>query len=95
MESQLSLVQRRQFLTDLAPFQTLPDQVLDPLSKKLKEMTFAPRDVVIKEGAEGDYLYIVIKGHAEVTVLSGEETSILALCHLGRCLGSWPYCILR
>ncbi|PKL75946.1 MAG: Crp/Fnr family transcriptional regulator, partial [Candidatus Melainabacteria bacterium HGW-Melainabacteria-1] len=47
-------------------FRDLPDKVLEQVAQRLVYDTFGPREVVFREGSEGDTLYLLSKGSVEI-----------------------------
>lgn len=61
----VSLSDRLSLLRANPAFAVLPLEAQLDLAKNLKEETFRPEEIVIKEGAEADRLYVVVEGLAE------------------------------
>jgi CRP-like cAMP-binding protein/Zn-dependent protease len=60
------------FLRRSSPFADLPAAAIEALSSKLEPATFAPGDVLMREGERGDDAYLVRTG--ELDVLRAERT---------------------
>lgn len=47
-------------------FRDLPDRILEQVASRLVYDQFGPREAIFREGADGDTLYILIKGQVEI-----------------------------
>lgn len=47
-------------------FSDLPDKLLEKVSERMTTETFQPREVIFREGQEGDTLFIIRKGSVEI-----------------------------
>jgi CRP-like cAMP-binding protein len=65
----------------------LPATVYQELDGAACEQTFPPGAEVVREGSEGDTLYIVVTGRAEVTATSDEGPRVLAALGPGDTFG--------
>jgi CRP-like cAMP-binding protein len=68
-------------------FSQLPVAHIDELLKRFTRMTTAPRQVVIREGDEGDYYYVVESGRFQVERLVGGARVVLAELKSGDAFG--------
>lgn len=54
-------------LRDMESFRTLPENSMNEMCARMEPITVAAGDVIIREGAEGDYYYVIVDGRAVVT----------------------------
>jgi CRP-like cAMP-binding protein len=68
-------------LARLAPFSTLPTEVLDELAKLLLFMERGAGQEIVRQGSVGDELYIIGRGEVEVVVTDelGQERAVNVL----------------
>ena len=79
---------RAMALKDVMIFQPLTDDERLELAENLSVAPFRPGEVITKQGNEAHYLYIIIKGEAEVRVITpGGETKIVAQLGTGDVFG--------
>ena len=72
--------QRLALLEGVPAFTRLPEGTLEELAALLGEERYPPGDVVVAEGDEGDRLYLIAEGRAEVSVAgSGEDVPLATL----------------
>lgn len=83
----VSLPDRLSFLRKNPAFAILPSEVLLDLAKNLDEENFRPDEVVIKEGAEADRLYLIVKGLAEVAAATPNGEVVLGRLGPGEIFG--------
>jgi signal transduction histidine kinase len=75
------------FLHDLSLFSELSDSDLDKLIDMADEVVVERGDVLMKEGAPGDALYVVLDGDFEISKRSGNQDVLLAERGTGEVLG--------
>lgn len=63
----LLTVERVALLRRVELFSQTPDRVLAALAASLNEVTFFEGDVLMREGALEDWLFVVVEGEVEVT----------------------------
>lgn len=79
--------QRMQLLADLQPFATLDPATLSQLALALQEEEHTAGHPVVTEGEEGDRLYIIVQGMAEVSIASPGGSLIVATLTAGEMFG--------
>lgn len=70
-------------------FRQLDKDALTPLIEAASIASVPEGGVIVDEGEEGDYFYILIRGTARVSNNSGGRTINLALMHSGDYFGEW------
>lgn len=63
-------------------FTNIPNHELDNIANKLEPVSYKNNDVIIKEGDEGDCLFIINRGEVTVSATIPEEMEEIALTHL-------------
>jgi hypothetical protein len=77
-------------LKTLSLFREVDEGLLDSLASKFKGKTFAPGDVIIREGDAGDTFYILLSGKAEASQLGKHGRPVrLGLMSAGSCFGEF------
>jgi len=69
------------------PFSQLPPAHIDALLKQFKRIQIEPEEVIIREGAEGDYYYVVEQGRCKVERMVGGVSMLLAELKSGDAFG--------
>lgn len=59
-------------------FTNLPEANMEDLFSNMETINVSKGDVLIKEGDEGDYFYLLVSGTADVTRKQGSEQKLLA-----------------
>ena len=79
----ISTVEKVLFLKGVDLFKTIPGEELSYLAQITEEVEYAPAQMVVKEGDQGDAMYLIVDG--QVKVHRGEHT----LAELGQkqCFG--------
>lgn len=77
----------RTHLRQVEIFSTLPDQVLDLLAEKVELFSFSKDQVIIREGEQGDCLYLVRSGFVKVSRGPLEMEKILTYLRSGSYFG--------
>ncbi|MFC4297046.1 cyclic nucleotide-binding domain-containing protein [Castellaniella hirudinis] len=78
---------RVQCLRDVDLFQPLTDGERLDLARRLKTMPFVPGGLVVRQGEQGDCLYIVLKGRAAVWLETQGRQRLLAEVGPGHVIG--------
>ena len=68
-------------------FQCLSEPQLDHLVKQARLNHFGRGERVIQEGDEGDSMFILLRGNAEVSIAKNGSTIPVATLHSGECFG--------
>lgn len=76
-----------EFLRGLELFSGLSDEDLERLHERAEPVELKKGDVLMKEGSEGDSLYVVLEGEFEITKLAGEKQVVLAVRGAGEVMG--------
>jgi putative peptide zinc metalloprotease protein len=87
LEETVPRARRLELLAGVRAFGTLPSDALAPLADAMREVRFAPDDVVVREGDEGDRLFLIVEGRAEVTGAGSTGTVPLAALAAGEVFG--------
>lgn len=61
-----NIVDNHELLKSCYLFHDLPDKLLAKVSERMTEETYQPREVIFREGQEGDTLFIIRSGSVEV-----------------------------
>lgn len=69
------------------PFAHLPSANIGKLLKRIEAVAVWDKDVIIREGDEGDYYYLIESGRAQVTRLVGGASMVLAELNAGDVFG--------
>lgn len=69
------------------PLANLPMANISALLQRIEAITVCKGDVIIREGAEGDYYYLIDSGHAQVTRRVGGVDMLLANLEAGDVFG--------
>ncbi len=77
------LDKRQAALKGVYVFQALTEKERELIAGRLKSAPFAGGEILTKQGAEADWLYIIYEGSAEVRLYSGESGSYRAVKTLG------------
>ncbi|MCX5786560.1 MAG: mechanosensitive ion channel family protein [Elusimicrobia bacterium] len=77
------MIRRLAALKGVDVLQTLTEEERVVLAGKLKPAPFAPGEMITKQGAAADWLYIIYEGKAEIRLYSGETVSYKAVKTLG------------
>lgn len=70
-----------------SPFSHLPSANIGKLLNRIEAIAVWDKDVIIREGAEGDYYYLIESGRAQVTRLVGGTNMVLAELKAGDVFG--------
>lgn len=70
-------------------FRLLDNEVISPLIAASSIIGIPENQVIINEGEEGDYFYIIIRGTARVSHVVGDKTINIALIYPGDYFGEW------
>jgi rhodanese-related sulfurtransferase/signal-transduction protein with cAMP-binding, CBS, and nucleotidyltransferase domain len=70
-----------------SPFAHLPSANIGKLLNRIEVIAVWDKDVIIREGDEGDYYYLIESGHAQVTRLVGGVDLVLANFKAGDVFG--------
>ncbi len=76
-----------EFLRRLPLFADLPEADLEALYQKAEPMTLPAGEWLMREGAIGDALYVVLEGAIEITKHSGDQEVVLARRGPGEVIG--------
>jgi CRP-like cAMP-binding protein len=70
-------------------FARMPPENIQTMFMRLQRIEHAAGDVVIRQGAEGDYFYVIVRGRCTVarTMPTGAGTLTLAELGVGECFG--------
>ena len=75
-------------LLTLPTFQAVPPANLQAMFMRLERVTAKPSEVIVKQGADGDYFYVIIDGKAMVTREQPNQKAVrLAELSSGACFG--------
>ena len=77
----------RTHLRQVSIFSTLPDEILDVLSNKVELVSFKKGEVIIKEGDDGDCLYLIRSGFVKVSKGPLDHEKILTYLRDGSYFG--------
>src|SRR5262245_19787550 len=79
----------RHVLREVSLFAALDEEEIDALLEQACEVRYAPGQVIIKESAEGDSLYVILEGEVQIykTHRQGGEV-VLARCGAGQSFGA-------
>ncbi|TSL47544.1 cGMP-dependent protein kinase 1 [Bagarius yarrelli] len=68
------------FLKTARTFKSLSDELLSSIIDSMEEVKFQENEVIVREGAEGDTFYIILKGEVQVTKkVNGQQKIIRKL----------------
>lgn len=70
-----------------SPFSHLPSANIGKLLNRIEAIAVWDKDVIIREGADGDYYYLIESGRAQVTRLVGGANLVLAELKAGDVFG--------
>jgi putative peptide zinc metalloprotease protein len=87
MNDLVPAARRRKLLEGVPVFAALPARALDALVSKLCEEHFAAGAVVLREGEEGDRLFILARGRAEVSTAGPSGPTPMATLAPGELFG--------
>src|SRR6266576_4645620 len=76
-----------ELLSNIGLFESLTEEDLELLSKRLEDVTFEEGDVVFCQGDEGSALYIVEDGAVEISFGEGRTRVVLASLFPGQYFG--------
>jgi signal transduction histidine kinase len=76
-----------EFLTQLPLFSELTTADVAQICRSSRRVIARPGEMVIREGAAGDALYVILSGELEVTKQEGEQEIVLATRRTGEVLG--------
>ena len=76
-----------QVLKKVPLFSTLTDEQLEYVARLLRRKAYAERDVIVRRGAPGDALFIVLTGRVKVAYLDDEDETIIAVMRGGDFFG--------
>lgn len=79
--------QAREILRSDALFQCLDDEQLDALLQRSRLNHFGRGERVIEEGAEGDSMFVLLRGSANVSVAKNGAAIRVGTLHSGDCFG--------
>ncbi len=79
----ISTVEKVLFLKGVDLFKTIPGEELSYIAQITDEVEFAPTQTVVKEGDQGDTMYLIVEG--KVKVHSGER--VFAELGTSQCFG--------
>lgn len=76
-------------LLQMKAFQKVPPSNLQAMFMRMEQVSYKPGDVVVKQGSEGDYFYVIIKGRCMVTRETPTTPKPIRLAELeaGACFG--------
>src|SRR5216117_3025722 len=77
----------RAILRDEALFECLADSQIDSLVEKSRVNHFGRSENVIKEGAEGDSMFVLLRGAAKVSISKNGSSIQVATLNAGDCFG--------
>lgn len=77
----------RELLSKIALFESLTEEDLDNLTRRLEEVTYEEGDAVFRQGDEGSSLFIVEDGAIEIAYGEGKTRVILATLFNGQYFG--------
>jgi len=78
---------RRSILAGVDLFREVPQQTRDDLAERMKKLTFADGEVIIRQGDPGDSLYVIRNGEVVVQVEVGGQTREVAVLRDGAFFG--------
>lgn len=73
----LSIIEKVLYLKNVELFQTIPAEDLAEVARVAEELRFEPGEELIREGAPGDELYIIIEGSVDVVSAGGRRLARL------------------
>ena len=76
-----------QALSKVPLFSTLTEEQLEHLARLLRRKAYAERDVIVRRGAPGDALFILLSGRVKVAYLDDEDETIIAVMRAGDFFG--------
>lgn len=76
-----------ELLANIPLFESLTEEDLHALSKRLEEIDYTPGDVVFRQGDEGSALFIVVSGGVEISYGQGKAKVTLASLFPGQYFG--------
>lgn len=79
----LSTIEKVLFLKSVRLFDQIPSEQLVTVAQIAQEVEFETQETIIRQGEEGDCLYIVVEGEAEVMVGGGIISHIEAKSVIG------------
>ncbi|MCB9655000.1 MAG: cyclic nucleotide-binding domain-containing protein [Deltaproteobacteria bacterium] len=62
----ISTIERVVFLRSVDLFRHIPGEILARVAEIAQEVRFAPNDEIIREGASGDAMFLLIEGYVDV-----------------------------
>lgn len=78
LRSRVDVLQVDRFLKRASPFFRLPNEALLRLAGELEPVSFAPGDLIVREGETGDCFYLIQSGRVEV-VRRGRRLAVLGV----------------
>jgi len=78
---------RQELLSSIPIFESLTDDDLDSLSKRLEEASYEPGDAIFRQGDEGSSLFIIEDGAVEISYGDGVSKVSLATLYAGQYFG--------
>ena len=79
----ISTIEKVLFLKGVDLFKTIPAEELSAIAQITDEVEYTPQQTVVKEGDQGDAMYLIVDGKVKVFV--GERS--LAELGIGQCFG--------
>ncbi len=79
----IPIVERVLFLKSVDIFSDIPGELLVQVAELAEEVSFEAEDIIIKEGAPGDCMYIIVLGKVRVLILGAEVAEL----HEKECVG--------
>ncbi len=91
MANEISIETKKELVKKQGCFSNLSDTEIDVLVTLLVEKKFVPGEVIVKQSARVDSVYIIVSGDADVTVTKRENdqsvTEKVAEMHAGNAIG--------
>src|SRR5947207_5093519 len=79
--------EERNILRDDPPFERLSEEQIENLVKQSRVNNFGRGERVIQEGAEGDSMFVLLRGAAQVSVSKNGSSIAVATLNAGDCFG--------
>src|SRR5262249_39380521 len=82
-----SLATARQALRQQRIFQGLDEARIDSLLPRARQLHYGQGEKIIEQGADGESMFILVSGDANVEVENNGEAASVAVLHTGDCFG--------